>query len=64
MISFLIADGVTGVATLKVYLKDDGGTAYGGMNRSTTQSYTIRVMPLVDCGACPGPRPPRRSRCT
>jgi hypothetical protein len=40
-LSFTPAPNVTGSATVTVVLRDDGGTALGGMDRSTPQSFTI-----------------------
>lgn len=37
-----------GVATVSVTLKDSGGTANGGVDTSTTQTFTITVTPVND----------------
>jgi hypothetical protein len=37
-----------GSATVSVFLKDNGGTANGGVDQSATQTFTITVNPLND----------------
>jgi hypothetical protein len=44
-LAFTPATGATGVATVIVRLRDDGGTADGGANMSAPQSFTITVSP-------------------
>jgi hypothetical protein len=39
------APGQTGTATVSVYLTDDGGTANGGDDTSSTKTFTITIFP-------------------
>ena len=43
-LAFESASGVTGSATVSVYLTDDGGTANGGVDTSATQMFSISVI--------------------
>jgi hypothetical protein len=42
-LSYALAPDVNGLATITVRLKDDGGTANGGVNASAPQTFTITV---------------------
>ena len=42
-LTFTPAPGATGSATVTVVLRDDGGTANGGVDMSAPQSFTITV---------------------
>jgi hypothetical protein len=42
-LTFTPAKNKTGTATVTVKLQDSGGTANGGLNTSTTQTFTIRI---------------------
>ncbi len=44
-LTYLSAPGVSGAATVSVYLMDNGGTANGGVDTSATQSFLINVVP-------------------
>jgi len=39
------AAGINGIATVTVILRDNGGTAYGGVDHSLPQSFTISIRP-------------------
>jgi hypothetical protein len=45
-LTFTPATGVSGQATVTVRLKDDGGTANGGVDTSPAQTFVITVSPL------------------
>lgn len=45
-LSFTPAPNVSGSATVSVTLKDDGGTANGGVDTSAAQTFTITVTPV------------------
>lgn len=42
-LSYTLAEGVTGTATITVVLNDNGGTSNGGVSASTSQTFTISV---------------------
>ncbi len=44
-LTFTPAPGVTGTATVTALLKDDGGTANGGVDASAPQTFTITITP-------------------
>ena len=44
-LTYQSAAGVSGVATVSVYLMDNGGTANGGADTSATQSFLISIVP-------------------
>jgi hypothetical protein len=44
-LTYTPAPGQTGTATVTVYLRDDGGTANGGIDKSAAQTFTITVAP-------------------
>jgi hypothetical protein len=46
-LTFQTADNADGVATVTVYLQDDGGTANGGQDTSEAVTFTITVSPLI-----------------
>ena len=48
VLTFTTAADAYGGATVSVYLKDDGGTANGGVDTSATQTFTITVFPVND----------------
>lgn len=43
-LSFIVASGRFGTATVSLYLKDDGGTLNGGNDRSNTITFNISVI--------------------
>lgn len=45
-LTYALAEGVTGQATVRVSLSDDGGTANGGINSSGEQTFTITATSL------------------
>ena len=47
-LTYTPAANASGTATIDVVLKDDGGTANGGQDTSTTASFTITVNPVND----------------
>ncbi len=47
-LTYTPAANANGVATISVYIRDDGGVLYGGVDASATQSFTIEVTPLDD----------------
>ncbi len=47
-LSFEPAPDVYGIATLTTIAKDDGGTADGGVDTSSPQNVTLRIMPVND----------------
>ena len=49
-LSFIVASGTFGSATVSLYLTDDGGTLNGGRNRSDTITFDISV---IDANAPP-----------
>ena len=58
-LSFTSEAGATGIATITVVLRDDGGTASGGQDASTPQSFDIEILDtvapeVVTFGATPG----------
>ncbi|HOD84509.1 MAG TPA: phosphatidylinositol-specific phospholipase C domain-containing protein, partial [Phycisphaerae bacterium] len=50
-LTFTPAAGAIGVATVSVYLQDDGGTDNGGQDTSAVQTFTITVGHLVNLDA-------------
>ena len=47
-LTFTPAANQSGSATISIVLKDDGGTANGGVDTSATQTFTISVGPVND----------------
>ncbi|HYX27946.1 MAG TPA: choice-of-anchor Q domain-containing protein, partial [Pyrinomonadaceae bacterium] len=47
-LSFTSASNANGSATITIVLKDNGGTADGGVDTSASQSFTITVNPVND----------------
>ena len=47
-LTYTPADNAFGVATVTVTLKDNGGTANGGINSTVAQTFTITVLPVND----------------
>lgn len=47
-LSFTVDDDVSGIATVTVSLKDDGGTANGGTDQSAASTFTITVNTVND----------------
>ena len=47
-LSFTPAPNMNGSATLTIRLKDNGGTANGGVDTSASQTFTITVLPVND----------------
>jgi Ca2+-binding RTX toxin-like protein len=47
-LSFTIAPNANGSANITVVLKDNGGTANGGLDTSPPQSFTITITPVND----------------
>jgi VCBS repeat-containing protein len=47
-LSFTPKKDASGSATVSVRIKDDGGTANGGVNTSLAQTFTVRVTPVND----------------
>ncbi|MCF6364640.1 MAG: Ig-like domain-containing protein [Bacteroidales bacterium] len=47
-LTYTPAPNANGVATVSIYLTDDGGTANGGDDTSPTQTFTITVNPVND----------------
>ncbi len=49
-LTFTPASNANGIATVSIYLKDDGGIANGGVDTSDTQTFTIAVRsaPVID----------------
>jgi uncharacterized repeat protein (TIGR01451 family) len=47
-LTYTPAANANGSATVSVYLQDNGGTANGGVNVSTTNTFTITVTPVND----------------
>lgn len=47
-LTFSLAAGETGAANVELYLQDDAGTANGGVNRSSTASFTITSTDVND----------------
>ena len=43
-LTYTPAPGLSGIATVTIYLKDNGGTANGGVDRSAEKTFTIRVI--------------------
>jgi VCBS repeat-containing protein len=50
-LTFTPAAGATGSATVTVRLRDDGGTANGGVDVSPTQTFTVTVTPRTQVAA-------------
>jgi VCBS repeat-containing protein len=48
VLSFMSAPDVYGTATISLTLRDDGGTANGGLDTSSTQTFTITILPAND----------------
>jgi len=46
-LTFQLSDQAKGVASVTVYVKDNGGNAFGGSNVSKTQTYTINIIPAA-----------------
>jgi hypothetical protein len=47
-LTFATLPNVSGVATVTVRLRDDGGTAHGGVDTSAAQTFTIAIQPVND----------------
>lgn len=47
-LNFTVAPDMHGTATVSIYLKDDGGTANGGVDTSASQTFTITVNAVND----------------
>jgi hypothetical protein len=47
-LTYTLAPDTNGSATVTVYVKDNGGTANGGIDRSPAQTFTITVTPVND----------------
>lgn len=47
-LTFQTALDVNGDVVITVYLADDGGTSNGGIDRSTTQQFTLHITPVND----------------
>ncbi|MFA5328473.1 MAG: T9SS type A sorting domain-containing protein [Prolixibacteraceae bacterium] len=47
-LTYTSADNAFGSASVSVYLKDDGGTANGGVDQTATQTFTITVTSVND----------------
>jgi len=47
-LSFTPAANVSGTASVEIYLKDDGGTAFGGVDRSVTKKFNLVVTAVND----------------
>jgi hypothetical protein len=47
-LTYTTATNANGTATVSVRIKDDGGTANGGQDTSTAQTFTITVNPVND----------------
>lgn len=47
-LTFTLAPNANGSATVTVRLHDDGGTAFGGVDTSAPQTFTITVTPVND----------------
>ena len=47
-LSYTVADHSNGIVQVSIWLQDNGGTANGGQDTSTTQSFTIAVTPVND----------------
>ncbi|MCG8385733.1 MAG: gliding motility-associated C-terminal domain-containing protein, partial [Cytophagales bacterium] len=48
------APDANGTATITIFLQDDGGTANGGVDRSSNQSFDITIMPVNDAPSFTG----------
>ncbi len=48
VLTFTPANNSNGTTTVDIYLRDNGGTANGGINTSATQSFRINVTPVND----------------
>ncbi len=44
-LAFKVANAAIGVATINVYAQDNGGTLFGGTNRSPIQTFTVTITP-------------------
>ncbi|MGE5610445.1 MAG: tandem-95 repeat protein, partial [Bacillota bacterium] len=53
-LTYTPASNANGVATVTVKLKDDGGTAWGGVDTSAEQSFTITITPVNDAPVLSG----------
>ncbi|UBF25722.1 DUF4347 domain-containing protein [Kovacikia minuta CCNUW1] len=47
-LTYTPAENANGMATVTVFLKDNGGTANGGVDTSATQTFTITIKPVND----------------
>ena len=47
-LNYLPAPDQNGIATVSIYLKDDGGTENGGKDQSETKIFTITIRPVND----------------
>jgi hypothetical protein len=47
-LSYTLAANANGAATITLVLKDNGGTANGGVDTSAAQTFTINVVPVND----------------
>ena len=47
-LTYTVAPDATGMANVSVTLMDNGGTAFGGIDTSVTQTFTITVTPIND----------------
>ena len=47
-LTFTSAPNENGTATITIKLKDDGGTANGGIDESASQTFTINITPVND----------------
>jgi len=47
-LTFTPADNASDTAVVSVYLQDDGGTAFGGVDKSATKTFKITVTPVND----------------
>lgn len=56
-LSFILAANAYGVTTVTVTLKENGGTANGGIDTSAAQTFTITVSPVNDVPFVSGPIP-------
>jgi VCBS repeat-containing protein len=50
-LTFTPAPDASGTATIQVRLRDDGGTADGGVDQSPVQTFTVTVTPLTQVAA-------------
>jgi PKD repeat protein len=47
-LTFTPEENQNGVSTVRLYLKDNGGMAYGGQDTSNTQEFLITILPVND----------------